>query len=105
MTRIPPVPDGRSARLTPLLALIFGMPLLLLVLHTGFLAVVALRSHYSWREMDWDGDGRTTLAEALATADVLERPAVRQGRRCVELVWAKTGRPIRVECGRGTAPA
>ncbi len=79
--------------------LILGMPLVLAALHVAFLAVAAARSRFSWREMDWDGDGRTTLREALATADVLERPAERHGRRCVELIWARTGRRIRLECG------
>ena len=83
-----------------IIALIFGMPLVLALLHTAFLAVVAARSRYSWREMDWDGDGRTTVREALATAEVVERPVERDGRRCVELMWARTGRPIRIECGR-----
>jgi hypothetical protein len=80
------------------LALIFGMPLILGVLYTGWLAILATACHYSWREMDWNADGHTTVREVLATADVLERPVKDQDRVCTELFWAKGGVRIRLEC-------
>jgi hypothetical protein len=89
-----------TTTLTPnqTLALIFGMPLILGVLYTGFLAILAMASHYSWREMDWNGDGRTSVHEVLATADVLERRVKDKDRVCTELFWAKDGARIRLEC-------
>lgn len=89
-----------NPKLTPgqTLALIFGMPVILGILYTGFLAILAMTSHYSWRQMDWDGNGHTSIREALATADVLKRPVEDQSRKCTELFWAKSGLRIRLEC-------
>ncbi|MBA3658022.1 MAG: hypothetical protein H0W67_00305 [Gemmatimonadales bacterium] len=81
-----------------IVALIFGMPLVLGVFHLFFLGIVAVRSDYAWAEMDWNGDGRTTVREALATADVIERPYAAGRQDCVELLWARTGKRIRIEC-------
>ena len=33
------------------------------------LAVVAVSRGYSWKEMDWDGNGRTSIREFLESAD------------------------------------
>jgi hypothetical protein len=86
-------PDARRA-----LLLIFGMPLILAVLYYGWLTVAVLRTHYSRRDMDWNGDGRTSVSEFFETADVIERPIERDGRACVELVWSRKGTVLRVEC-------
>jgi hypothetical protein len=80
------------------MALILGMPLVLAVIYYSYLAVNVSRSRYSWREMDWNGDGRTTLGEFFATTDVIRRPVTREGRTCDELVSARTGRTYRTEC-------
>ena len=89
-----------SLRLTPAqtVTLILGMPLVLAAIYYGWLAIAAARSPYTVREMDWNGDGHTTPAEFLATADVLRRPVERDGRACTELVSARTGTTYRVEC-------
>jgi hypothetical protein len=85
--------DARRA-----LLLIFGMPLILAVLYYGWLSVAVLRTRFSWRDMDWNGDGRTTIGEFFQTADVIERPTERNGQTCVELVWTRKGTVLRVEC-------
>jgi hypothetical protein len=85
--------DARRA-----LLLIFGMPLILAVLYYGWLSVAVLRTRFSWRDMDWNGDGRTTVSEFFQTADVIERPVKRDGLACVELVWSRKGTVLRVEC-------
>ena len=87
-----------SLRPAQTVALIFGMPLLLAVLYYGYLAVNAARSPWSWRQMDWNGDGRTTLGEFFATADVITRPVTKDGQACSELVSARTGTVWRTEC-------
>ena len=84
------------------MALILGMPLVLAVIYYSYLAVSVARSPYSWREMDWNGDGRTTLGEFFATTDVIRRGVTRDGRECTELVSARTGRTYRTECPDST---
>jgi len=80
------------------MALILGMPLVLAVIYYSYLAVNVARSPYRWREMDWNGDGRTTLGEFFATTDVIRRGVTRDGRECTEFVSARTGRAYRTEC-------
>jgi hypothetical protein len=80
------------------LALILGMPLILGLLYTAFLAIAAMSSPYTWHQMDWDADGHTSLREVLATADVLRRTVTDNGQSCTELFWAKDGLRIRLEC-------
>jgi hypothetical protein len=91
------VTDARRA-----LLLIFGMPLILAVLYYSWLSVAVVRTRFSWRDMDWNGDGRTTVGEFFQTADVIERPVEQRGLQCVELVWSRNGTVLRVECP--TAP-
>ena len=88
-----PATDARRA-----LVLIFGMPFILGALYYGWLTIAVLRTRYTWREMDWNADGRTSIAEFFETADVIERPVVRDGQDCVELVWSRRGTVLRVEC-------
>lgn len=80
------------------LLLIFGMPFILAALYYGWLTIAVLRTRFTWQEMDWNADGRTTLGEFFKTADVIERPVERDGKSCVELVWARRGTVLRVEC-------
>jgi len=85
--------DARRA-----LVLIFGMPFILAALYYAWLTIAVLRTRYSLRDMDWNGDGRTSVGEFFETADVIERPVERDGRSCVELVWSRKGTVLRVEC-------
>ena len=90
-----PAPEARRA-----LVLIFGMPFILGALYYGWLTIAVLRTRYTWRDMDWNADGRTSIGEFFETADVIERPAQRDGQDCVELVWSRKGTVLRVECPR-----
>lgn len=85
--------DARGA-----LLVIFGMPFILAALYYAWLTIAVLRTRYSWHDMDWNGDGRTSIGEFFKTADVIERPVERDGRACVELVWSRKGTVLRVEC-------
>jgi hypothetical protein len=101
MTDAARTPEPSALR--PLL-IIFGMPLILAVLFYGRLAFDVQRTRYRWADMDWNGDGRTTVREYFQTADVLERPLARDGQACTELFWARDGRSIRVECPANGRP-
>jgi hypothetical protein len=93
-------PTGRAAGSDArrALLLIFGMPFIMGAVYYGGLAIAVARSRFSWQQMDWNGDGRTTPAEYFQTADVIERPVERDGRPCVELVWTRKGTVLRTEC-------
>ena len=93
-----PVAHGPSPEARRALILIFGMPFILGALYYGWLTIVVLRMRYTWQDMDWNADGRTSIAEFFETADVIERPVQRHGQDCVELVWSRKGTVLRVEC-------
>ena len=74
------------------------MPLVLAVLYYGWLGLQVSRMRYTWREMDWNGDGKTSIREYFETAEVLERPLTDAGRQCTELYHARSGKRMRLEC-------
>jgi hypothetical protein len=74
------------------------MPFIFGALYYLWLTVAVMRTRFTWQEMDWNGDGRTTVSEFFETADVIERPVERDGKSCVELVWSRKGTVLRVEC-------
>lgn len=75
-----------------ILAAIVILPFLLLF------TVVSLQQGYSWKEMDWNEDGTTTIAEFLEATDVGKRKLVVDGRTCSEFYSLKDGLPIRLDC-------
>jgi hypothetical protein len=68
-----------------------------LLLHL-FWALNARRQGYAWRQMDWDGDGRTSYREFLHASEVGTRPIRQGGRVCIEFFELADGRVRRVEC-------
>jgi hypothetical protein len=74
------------------------MPAVLALLYYGWLALQVARTPYGWKDMDWNGDGRTTLGEYFQTADVLERAAADSAPGCIEMYSARTGRVLRTAC-------
>lgn len=82
----------RRLRLVLLTAV--GLPLLYL----GFLAILAVRSGLTWREMDRDHDGATSIGEFLGAADVGRRPVQVGDRACAEIYYLKDGLSAKVVC-------
>ena len=77
-----------------------------------FLAVVfyflarslsVLDSGYSWGEMDWNGDGSTSISEFFYSSDVGVRSAEHNGERCKEFYSYKDGLPVKTICKSGDA--
>ena len=81
-----------------LLTSVLLAPLFFVPLYYGWLAISAWRAGYSWAEMDWNSDGRTTVREFFATNDVGRRPITRNGRMCVEYFRLEDQRPLRITC-------
>lgn len=53
---------------------------------------------YSWREMDWNSDGKTTIIEFFEASDIGRRDVVVDGNRCVEYFAFKDGLAVRIDC-------
>ncbi len=64
-----------------------------------FLRGVGVFLHgYSWGEMDWNGDGITTVIEFFEAIDIGRRDVVVDGNRCVEYFAFKDGLAVRIDC-------
>jgi hypothetical protein len=72
--------------------------LLLLVLYGVGRFVVSWKKDYSWKEMDWNQDGTTTLSEVLEASDVGRRAVSKGGKHCIEYYSFKDGLTVRMEC-------
>jgi len=78
-----------------ILAMFLALPPLL---WAGGRVIGALQQGYGWREMDWNGDGRTSAAEFLAAADTVKEP---QPDGCDLYVDMKDASVRRRLCGAG----
>ena len=91
---------GRDASLTRVgitvfFGLLFGVPGLSVGVALGA-AIVA--SPFAWSDMDWNGDGRTSVTELLESADVGVRATSQGGQACTEFFSLKDGLTLRVRC-------
>ncbi len=55
-------------------------------------------SRYSWKEMDWNGDGSTSISELIESSDIGKRTIRRKGQLCTEYYSMKDGLPVKVVC-------
>lgn len=67
-------------------------------LYFCFLGYASLQHGYSWKEMDWNGDGTTTITEFFEASDVGKREVIVDGRACIEFFAYKDAMPIRTDC-------
>jgi hypothetical protein len=74
---------------------------ILLVAYVAVLTFRATHSGLSWKEMDFDRDGRTSIGEFLEAGDVGTREVRRNGRACTEYFLLKDGRTVKVSCPAG----
>jgi hypothetical protein len=61
----------------------------------------SFRHGYSWGEMDWNNDGKTTIAEFFEASDIGRRNVIVDGRPCVEYFAFKDGLAVRIDCHDG----
>ena len=82
----------------------FAVTAALLALPVGYVAALASgvwRSGLTWREMDLDRNGTTSLDELFWVADTGRREVVVDGRRCTEIFLLKDGYPLKLRCPAG----
>jgi len=76
----------------------FTIGLAIGVVVTLFFANLVLRSGHTYAEMDWNGDGDTSLDEMLYSVDVGVRSVEVNGCPCRFFFEYKDGRPIKTMC-------
>lgn len=60
--------------------------------------LIAWSHGYSMREMDWDGDGRTTIFEIYEASNIETRNVKIDGQKCVEFFTLKDAYPLKTLC-------
>ena len=81
-----------------------AIPAALVLAYLGCVALAALQRGYSWREMDWDNSGSTSISEFFGAADTGKRELVVGARGCAEYFAYKDGLPVKTTCD-GAKPA
>ncbi len=77
------------------LSLILAVALAAVIL----VAMLISQTGYSMEDMDWDGDGHTSISELLDAIDTGSRVVIdSDGRSCIEIYAKKDGLPIKRKC-------
>ncbi len=69
--------------------------------YVGVQSLVVMQRHYTWNEMDWDGDGRTTIAEFFASARIDRWTVVRGGSHCSQYYSTHALVAVKTVCPNG----
>lgn len=75
-----------------------------ILIYIGARAFSVFTKGYSWKEMDWNGDGKTSLAELLESSDIDYRSIRRDSVECIEYYRLKDGLPVKVSCPTARPP-
>lgn len=62
--------------------------------------VASWNQGYSWKEMDWQQRGSTSIADFLAASDIGKRDVLVNGKTCVEYYSYKDGLPVKTDCSK-----
>ncbi|HTQ03853.1 MAG TPA: hypothetical protein VMI54_08345 [Polyangiaceae bacterium] len=90
------VPEASLTRLG--IAIFLGLLLAPGLFWGLYLVVATIEGPFTWSDMDWNGDGRTSFAELAQSADVGVRPTLQNGKECEEFFSLKDGLTVRVRC-------
>lgn len=64
-----------------------------------FVLTIGLMKPYSWRDMDWNRDGSTSIGEVFVAADTGTWDVKWQGQTCSEIFAFKDGLTLNLKCG------
>ncbi|MCG8640629.1 MAG: hypothetical protein MI862_12900 [Desulfobacterales bacterium] len=78
--------------------LIIAAFVLICVIYYAARIFASYQKGYQSEEMDWNQDGRTSIAEIIKSSDVGSRPQIVGDVECVEYFFYKDGLPIKVVC-------
>jgi hypothetical protein len=81
-----------------MLKIIATAMLLLISFYFGIRSIAVIEHGYSWEEMDWDRDGKTTLGEFFDASDTGKRIITENGKECIEYFAYKDALPVKTVC-------
>ena len=87
---------GKIAR--RILIVVLVLPCSIALLYFSFIAIAVLQKGYSWKDMDWNSDGSTSILEFFESSDIGERTDTENGRNCIVYFAYKDGLPVKKRC-------
>lgn len=85
---------GKIMRVSVVVMILISLSVLYFVLR----GICVWRQGYSWQDMDWNNDGRTSISEFFSASDIGKREVLKDGKTCTEYYAYKDGLPVRVDC-------
>lgn len=79
-------------------AMTFVAIILILGIYVGLRFLASWERHYSWKDMDWNQDGKTTVSEFLEASEIGHRRVSQDGKECRDYYALKDGLSIRMDC-------
>jgi hypothetical protein len=70
----------------------------LIAIYFVFLGEGSLEHGYSWKEMDWNQDGTTSIGEFFAASDIGKREVILDNKKCIEYFAYKDALPVKTVC-------
>lgn len=80
------------------LMICLGVVCALVVIYFFMRIVGSAMQGYSWREMDWNQDGTTSISEFFAASDIGKREIATGEKKCMEYFAYKDGFPVKTVC-------
>ena len=65
-----------------------------------FVLTIGLMKPYTWRDMDWNRNGSTSIGEILDAADTGTRDVQWRSQSCSEIFAFKDGLTLKLKCGK-----
>lgn len=81
-----------------ILKIVLAAIALLVLAYLSFRGVASWQQGYSWKEMDWQQRGSTSIADFLAASDIGKRDVMVDGKTCTEYYAYKDGLPVKMVC-------
>ncbi|NWC00536.1 hypothetical protein HX882_32160 [Pseudomonas gingeri] len=70
----------------------------LVAFYLFFVGVESWRKGYTWKEMDWDQSGSTSVVDFFVASDIGKREIVVNGKKCFEYYAFKDGMTVKIIC-------
>jgi hypothetical protein len=84
--------------ITRSITIILLVTAVLIALYAASRAIASLQQGYSWSEMDWNEQGRTSIQDFSRAADIGRRTINKNGSNCVDYYSYKDGLSVKVTC-------
>jgi hypothetical protein len=73
----------------------------IVIAYSALCIFIGYKKGYTYKTMDWNQDGYTSLMELISSSDIGSRNISVNGEHCIEYYAYKDGLPVKVICPNG----